>query len=184
MKNTASVVLGAIALAVAFVVVPAVAPAQPAPTYTPVPTAKTDFSSMMFLTGTWTCTQMVRGKSRPDTSTTTVGLDGSWMISQDTAPPFDQYRTYTITGTNYMTYDPTVKQWVLTGVDSTGGYFTQSSPGWSGNAMTWSGKGLDGSTVTDVLTKVSDTETSDASTVVDSTGKSTPASITCKKSSS
>ncbi|MGC1986232.1 MAG: hypothetical protein WA668_12680, partial [Candidatus Cybelea sp.] len=77
-----------------------------------------------------------------------------------------------------------VKQWVLTGVDSTGGYITQSSPGWSGNAMTWTGKGLDGSTITDVITKVSETETSDANTVVDSTGKSTPTSITCKKSSS
>jgi hypothetical protein len=184
MKHIASLVLGAIALTVAFVVVPAVAPAQPAPAFTPVPTPKTDFSSMMFLTGTWTCTQMVRGKSRPDTSTTTIGLNGSWMISQDTAPPFDQYRTYTITGTNYMTYDPTIKQWVVTGVDSTGGYFTQSSPGWNGNAMTLTGKGLDGTTVTDVITKVSETETSDANTVIDPTGKSTPTTVNCKKSSS
>ncbi len=184
MKHTASLVLGTIALAVAFVFVPVVAPAQPAPTFTPVPTPKADFSSMMFLTGTWNCTQMLRGKSRPDTNTTTIGLDGAWMISQDTAPPFDQYRTYTITGTNYMTYDPTIKQWVITGVNSTGGYFTQSSPGWNGNAMTLTGKGLDGSTVTDVITKVSETETSDANTVTDSTGKSTPATITCKKSGS
>ena len=77
MKHTVSLVLGAVALAVAFVTVPAVSPAQPAPTFTPVPAAKPDLSSMMFLTGTWTCTQMLRGKARPDTSTTTVGLDGA-----------------------------------------------------------------------------------------------------------
>ncbi|HEX4014519.1 MAG TPA: hypothetical protein VHX17_11635 [Candidatus Cybelea sp.] len=184
MKHTVSLALGAIALAVAFVAVPAVSPAQPAPTFTPVPATKPDFSSMMFMTGTWTCTQMLRGKSRPDTSTTTVGLDGTWLISQDTAPPFDQYRTYTITGTNYMTYDPTVKQWVLTGVDSTGGYLMQSSPGWNGSTMTWTGKALDGTTATDVITKVSDTETSDANIVTDPSGKATPTTITCKKSSS
>ncbi|HEX3370653.1 MAG TPA: hypothetical protein VHS56_13825, partial [Candidatus Cybelea sp.] len=59
-----------------------------------------------------------------------------------------------------------------------------SSPGWNGNAMTLTGKGLDGTTVTDVITKVSETETSDANTVIDPTGKSTPTTVNCKKSSS
>jgi len=139
---------------------------------------------MMFLTGTWTCTQMLRGKMRPDTSTTTIGMDGMWMVTQDTAPPFDQYRTFPINGTSYLGYDPTIKQWVQIGVDSGGGYGTGSSPGWQGNMITWTSKGLDGSTVTDVVTKVSDSETSDAQSATDAQGKTTTTTITCKKSSS
>jgi hypothetical protein len=185
MKHTVAIVLGAIALAIGLYVVPTVSSAQPAPSYTPVPVPKPDFSSMMFMTGTWNCTQMLRGKTRPDTSTTTMGMDGAWMVTQDTAPPFDQYRTYTITGTTYTTYDPTIKMWVQTGVDSSGGYITSSSPGWQGNTMTWTSKGLDGSTGTDVTTKVSDTQTTDDSTGTDAMGKATPkVTITCTKSSS
>ncbi|MFY9719399.1 MAG: hypothetical protein WAK16_07120 [Candidatus Cybelea sp.] len=184
MKHTISLVFSAIALMVAFAVVPSVSSAQPSPASTPVPMQKPDFSSMMFLAGTWTCTQMLRGKSRPDTSTTTVGMDGMWMVSQDSAPPFDQYRTVTINGTNYLTYDPTIKQWVGIGVDSGGGYGTESSPGWQGNTMTSTGKGLDGTTFTDVLTKVSDTKTIDQNTATDPQGKTTKATITCMKTAS
>lgn len=184
MKHTASLVFGAIALVVGLSVVPMVSSAQPAPTITPVPAAKPDFSAMMFLTGNWTCEQMLRGSKRPDTSTTSVGMDGAWMVTQDTAPPFDQYRTFAINGTSYIGYDPTVKQWVLIGVDSGGGYGMQSSPGWEGNTMTWTGKGLDGSTVVDVITKHSDTSTTDDNTTTDSTGKAVKTTITCAKSGS
>jgi hypothetical protein len=184
MKRTLSLAFGALALIVAFVVVPSVSNAQPAPAYTPVPMQKPDFSSMMFLTGTWTCTQMLRGKSRPDTSTTTIGMDGAWMVTQDTAPPFDQYRTYAIQGTSYMTYDPTIKQWVTIGVDSSGGYGTTTSPGWDGNVMTATTKNLDGSSGIDVITKVSDTKTVDESSGTDAQGKTTKTTITCVKTGS
>jgi hypothetical protein len=183
MKHPALLTLSGLALVLGLAAAPVVSTAQPAPAPTMVPIAKPDFSSMMFLTGTWTCTQMLRGKMRPDTSTTTIGMDGMWLVTQDTAPPFDQYRTVTINGTNYMTYDPTIKQWVSVGVDSGGGYGIESTPGWVGNTMTSTGKGLDGSTFTDVLTKVSDTETSDANTATDPQGKVTKTTITCKKSS-
>ena len=184
MKRSAPLLLGVFALVAGFVLVPNVSSAQPAPTFTPVPAAKPDFSSMMFLTGTWTCTQMVRGKSRPDTSVTTIGMDGAWMVTQDTAPPFDQYRTYAVNGTTYTGYDPTIKQWVQVGADNSGGYGIAQSPGWDGNAITWSAKGLDGSTQTDVITKVSDTQTTDASTSTDAAGKTTKSTINCTKSGS
>ncbi|MEO6836470.1 MAG: hypothetical protein ABI231_11285 [Candidatus Tumulicola sp.] len=139
---------------------------------------------MMFLTGTWSCTQMLRGKQRPDTSTTKVGMGGAWMVSEDTAPPFDQYRTYAIKGRNYVTYDSSIKQWVGVGVDSSGGYGISTAPGWEGNTMTWTTKNLDGSSGTDVTTKVSNTETTDESTSTDASGKSTKVTITCRKGGS
>src|SRR5580692_9164894 len=151
MKHAPSIVLSAIALILAFAVVPTVSAAQPAPSYTPVPSAKPDFSSMNFLMGTWTCTQMLRGAKRPDTSTTTMGMDGMWMVTQDTAPAFDKYRNYTIAGTTYTGYDPATK-------------------------------GLDGSSGTDVITKSSDTATSDASSTIDAQGKATSTTIACTKS--
>jgi len=183
MKHSIWPVVAALALLLGFAASPAVSTAQPAPAPTPVPMQKPDFSSMMFLTGTWNCTQTLRGKTRPDTSTTSIGMDGMWMVTQDTAPPFDQYRTFTITGTTYTGYDPTIKQWVQLGADTGGGYGLGSSPGWQGNTMTWTSKGLDGSTTSDVVTKVSDTETNDAQATTDAQGKVTNITINCKKSS-
>jgi hypothetical protein len=184
MKHAASLKLSGIALLLALAVSPLASIADPAPAPTPVPINKPDFTPMMFLTGTWTCTQTLRGKSRPDTSTTTVAMDGMWMVSQDSAPPFDQYRTVTINATGYMGYDTTLKQWVQLGVGSDGAYGWQSSPGWQGNTITWTGKLLDGSTITDVITKVSDTETTDANTATDPQGKTNKATIHCTKSAS
>ena len=184
MKHPILFSFSAVAVALGFMTVPVVSSAQPAPAPTMVPIAKPDFSSMMFLTGTWNCTQMLRGKQRPDTSTTTVSNDGMWMVTQDAAPPFDQYRTVTINGTNFMTYDPTIKKWVQVGVDSGGGYGIATSSGWQGNAITWTGKGLDGSSGTDVITKNSDTQTTDASTGTDAQGHTTNTTITCTKASS
>jgi hypothetical protein len=184
MKHPALLTLSSVALTLALVASPLVSAAQPAPAPTMVPTSKPDFSSMMFLTGTWNCTQMLRGAKRPDTSTTTMDKNGMWMVTQDVAPPFDQFRTWSINSTNYTTYDPTVKQWVTIGIDDTGGYFLASTPGWQGNTMTSTSKGLDGSSVSDVLTKVSDTETNDTQSTTDAQGKITTVSIHCAKSSS
>jgi hypothetical protein len=183
MRHPALLALSAGALALALVGAPVVLSAQPAPAPTMVPISKPDFSSMMFLTGTWNCSQMLRGKTRPDTSTTSLGMNGMWMVSQDVAPPFDQYRTVAVNSTTYMGYDSTAKQWVSIGVDDTGGYGTQSSPGWQGSVITWSGKGLDGSTFTDIITKDSDTKTTDQNTVTDPQGKVTKTTITCMKAS-
>jgi hypothetical protein len=181
MKQAALAALGVVALVFGLASTPLVSAASPAPAATQVPMAHPDFSSMMFLTGTWTCTQLLRGKQRPDTSTTTLGMNGAWMVTQDTAPAFDQYRTYAIQGTNYMTYDSSIKQWVQVGADSSGGYGTSSSPGWQGNTITWTNKNLDGSSGSDVITKVSDSETNDDSTGTDSTGKVTKVAIHCTK---
>jgi hypothetical protein len=107
------------------------------------------------------------------------------LITDDSAPPFDRYRNFTVKSLSYLTYDASVKRWVTISVDSTGGYFMSSSPGWVGNTMNWSGKGLDGSTGTDVFSKMSDTETVDNGTSTDSAGKVTKQPpVFCKKTSS
>lgn len=183
MKHAALLTFSAAVLALGLAAAPVVSGAQPAPAPTPVPMTKPDFSTMMFLMGTWKCTQMLRGKTRPDTGTTTMSADGMWMVTQDSAPPFDQYRTVTINGTTYLGYDTSLKQWVQIGVDSGGGYGISSSPGWQGNTATWTTKNLDGSGGTDVVTKVSDTETSDAQTSTDAQGKTSSTTIHCTKSS-
>jgi hypothetical protein len=183
MKHPALWTLGVIAFVLGLAAAPIVSTAQPAPAPTMVPVTKPDFSSMMFLTGTWNCTQMLRGKQRPDSSTTTVGMDGMWMVSQDTAPPFDQYRTMTINSTTYTGYDSTIKQWVGVEVGNDGSYGIGTSPGWQGNTITWTTKGLDGSSGTDVITKNSDTKTTDQSTATDAQGHTTNVTITCTKAS-
>lgn len=151
---------------------------------TPVPVPHPDFSPMNFLLGTWTCTQPLRGKTRAETDVYTMSNDGMWMVDAATSPPFDQYRTVPQNGMTYTTYDPMVKQWVGVYYDNLGGYGIESTPGWQGNTATWRGKGLDGTTVRDVITKVSDTETSDANTTTDPKGKVTNVTIVCKKNAS
>jgi hypothetical protein len=183
MKHWTAVVFGSAVLAMAISAAPVVTAAAPAPAPTPVPTAKPDFSSVMFLVGSWSCTQPLRGKPRPETDVYSMGMDGMWMVQQTTAPPFDQYRMYTINGTGYIGYDPIAKLWINTGVDNGGGYGTQTAPGWVGNTITWTGKNPDGSSATDVITKVSDTETSDANTTTDPQGNTTSRTIRCVKSS-
>jgi hypothetical protein len=182
MKHWAVTLLGSAIFIAAASAAPLVSVAAPAPAPTPVPMTKPDFSSVNFLVGTWSCTQQLRGKTRPETDVTSVGMDGMWLVTQTTAPPFDQYRTYTINGTQYTGYDPNAKMWIQTGVDNGGGYGIQTSPGWQGSAFTWTGKYPDGSSSTDLITKVSDTQYTDANSVTDPQGKTTNMMITCKKS--
>lgn len=186
MKHFLLSALGCALLAIGLSSAPAVSVAQtmPAAAPTPVPVPHPDFSSMTFLLGSWTCTQPLRGKTRSETDVYTMSNDGMWMSDAATSPPFDQYRTVAQNSMTNTTYDPTIKQWVSVYYDSLGGYSIESTPGWQGNVATWSGKGLDGSSYGDVITKVSDTETSDVNTMTDPKGQATTVTITCKKNAS
>ncbi len=186
MKRFILSALGCALLAIGLSSAPVVSVAQMtvAAAPTPVPVPRPDFSSMNFLLGTWTCTQPLRGKTRSETDVYTMSDNGMWMIDAATSPPFDQYRTVPQNGMTYMTYDPSVKQWVSVYFDNLGGYSIESASGWQGNAVSWSGKGLDGTTFSDVFTKVSDTETSDANTITDPKGMASNVTISCKKNAS
>ncbi|MEO7203060.1 MAG: hypothetical protein ABIZ82_10760 [Candidatus Tumulicola sp.] len=183
MKHWIAVAFGSAVMVMAISAAPLVSAAAPAPAPTPVALAKPDFSAQMWMVGSWSCTQPLRGKTRPETDVNSIGMDGMWMVTQTTAPPFDEYRTTTINGIGYTGYDPVAKLWIQTGVDNGGGYGIQTSPGWQANMITWTGKNPDGSSSTDVITKVSDTETSDANTATDPQGNTTSRTIRCVKSS-
>src|SRR5579862_508822 len=75
------------ALGLLFVLSGAAAVAAPMIEGTPVPMApKPDFSSMRFLIGTWTCTDMSSRRPGPFTTTEVFSMDptGYWMIRNDT----------------------------------------------------------------------------------------------------
>jgi hypothetical protein len=184
MKRSGLYALGCALLAVGFAAAPLTTTAQMSPSAapTPVPIPKPDFSPMNFYVGTWSCSQPLRGKTRMETDVFAMSSDGMWLVDTATSPPFDQYRTVPQNSVTSVTFDPTIKQWVQVNMDNFGGYGLGSSPGWQGNTLTWSSTGLDGSKFSDVATKVSDTETSDAVTATDPQGKVSTVTITCKKS--
>ena len=133
--------------------------------------------------GTWNCNQMLRGRQRPDTATTTMGLDGQYMVTHDVAPVFDQYRTRPQVSDSYMTYNPATHMWVTLYVDNFGGYSLGTSPGWQGNTLTTNTTTTnDGTKITDVLTKVSDTQTTDDAVATTPDGRTVRSQITCTKS--
>ncbi len=111
-----------------------------------------------------------------------MGLDGQYMVTHDVAPPFDKYRTRAQVSDSYFTYNPISHMWVTIYVDNFGGYSVSTTPGWRGNTMTTTTKVTnDGSTGSDVLTRISDTQTSDASVSTDPKGHVTRAKVTCTK---
>jgi hypothetical protein len=150
---------------------------------TPVPDGRPDFSSMTFLTGTWKCDALLRGKSRADTITYSLGLDNRWLLSHDVAPPFDQYRTRPITSDGWTTYNALNHQWVQITIDDFGSYVMATSPGWKNGSITWTSTvANDGSTGHDTFTKVSDTQTKDIADGADKDGKPGPTiTTTCSK---
>ncbi len=158
--------------------------AQASAAPTPVPNPKPDLSAVMYFTGTWTCQQPLRGKVRPDTSTTTMDLNDRWIRTNDVAPPFDQYRAVPVNQTSYTTYDPTAKRYVNINVDDFGGYGLAYSPGWTGNTLVWTDKSAaDGSVGIVTITKVSNTEYNWDFKGTDGKGKAQqPAHGNCKKS--
>jgi hypothetical protein len=184
MKVSVSTALGCALFAFTLSTAPVVSMAQTtltSVTPTPVPVIYPDFTSMKFLVGTWICTQPWRGRTRTETNVYTMRSDRMWMVDTTTSPPFDQYRTIPRNGTMLTTYDSSIGQWVAIYYDNLGTYAIESTSGWQGNVASWSGRGLDGRSFSDIITKVSDTQTSDASTLTDSQGKITNVIITCKK---
>jgi hypothetical protein len=127
---------------------------------------------------------MLRGKDRPNTTTTTTTLNGRWLLAQDLAPPFDMYRTQAIHTQTYYTYDMQNKKYVMVSVDDFGGYGLATSPGWNGDTMVWTDKSApDGSVAVSTIRKMSDSEYSVDTTGTDAKGKPTPPfSAKCKKS--
>jgi hypothetical protein len=133
--------------------------------------------------GTWECHQMLRGKDRPDTYTSSSAMNGRWIVLHDVAPPFDQYRSTPVTTDQYYTYDAQNKRFVMVSVDDFGGYGYATSPGWQGNTMVWTDRSApDGSVAVATFNKVNDGQYTIRFTGTDGKGKAVPAATaTCKK---
>ena len=158
-----------------------------AQTATPVPDVKTDWSSMKFLIGTWTCKTvqdtMGRGTGRTETDVNTMALDGHYMLTNSTSKPFDKARTATLVGQSWTGYDGVKKQWYTFGISNFGGFGMSISPGWNGNKMVWTDMYNSDAQPLGVttVTKVSNTKTT--STNVTKTAKGTETSSDeCTKS--
>jgi len=142
--------------------VPADKPASPAPA--PKPAA--ELAQLKYFLGTWHCEGEVPAspmgpahKSRA-TVVTRLDLDGFWY-SGTVREEKTAGNPHAMTGMFHETYDPAKKQFVMLWVDNSGGWSTETSSGWEGDKMAFSGEATMGgekSPVRDTFTKKSATE--------------------------
>jgi hypothetical protein len=155
---------------------------------TPIPMSpKPDFSKMMFMTGTWTCS--TKSSRRPAAfQTTQVGSmssDGYWLIVKSTTQK-TPWMSSQLTSEDKMTYDPSTSRWIDIATDDQGGYNVSTSPGWSGNSITWTDAVITqtnatASTNPTTMTKVSDTKTTSANSFKEPSGRVVNVTATCTK---
>jgi hypothetical protein len=146
---------------------------------TPVPDVAPNFAPMTMFMGTWNCkalkTPNGRAIGHTFTSNTVMAFDARWMETDQTTPPYDQYRTRNNVSKTWLTYDPDTKMWVSMTLDNFGNYGVAMSPGWTGTTLVTSDKlNSNGQPLgVDTLTKLSDTHTHDIYTVKTSKGTET-----------
>lgn len=153
----------------------------------PIP-PKPDLSSMQFLVGRWSCSTKSSRRPAPVASTTTYTMspDGWWIDEttvSNSAPWFPQKTT----SYDKITYDADTKRWVDVSYGDLGNYGLATSPGWSGNAMTWHdanfAPGADVKSVTDyIMTKQSASKFTTSTSFTESSGRSISVAGTCTKS--
>ena len=155
---------------------------------TPVPLPpKPDFSSMQFLLGTWSCSTKSSRRPAPYISTTTYSMssDGFWIDETTVTKPV-AWVPQPPTVYDKITYDADTKRWIDVTYGGLGTYGLATSPGWTGNTMTWHdanfAPGADIKAQTDVvMTKVSATKTSQANSFTEASGRSISVAGTCTK---
>jgi hypothetical protein len=122
---------------------PAPAPtAAPAPAAMPMPTPNQALDQLKFFAGNWQCagTGYLEGKAHPTSGTVNMGwdLNGFFMSLR-----YEEKKTgvnpMPLTAVEHWGYSDELKKLVAGQVDSMGGYGTQATAGWEGNAMVWVG---------------------------------------------
>jgi hypothetical protein len=118
------------------------------------PSAAQGMSSMRFLLGTWTCSvKAVDGSTPQVTTVSSMSADGTKMLSRTVAGG---------DGGAQLWLDASKREWIQTST-STKGSSTQTSPGWNGNSIVWTGtlsaNGMPTFGYRTTVTKVSDTKT-------------------------
>ena len=145
---------------------PAVPAGQTGANPAAVPKPAPELAQLKYFLGTWHCEGEVPAspmgpahKSRA-TVVTRLDLDGFWY-SGTVREEKTAGHPHAMTGMFHETYDPAKKQFVMLWVDNSGGWSTETSPGWEGDKMAFSGEATMGgekSPVRDTFTKKSATE--------------------------
>jgi hypothetical protein len=163
--------------------------AAPAVEGTPVPTRpKPDFSSMQFLVGSWTCSNLSSRRPGPFTTTEVYSMDpgGYWMLREDTTQkaswiPAEQH------GQTRYTWDAAAKYWVRISTSENGGYSVATAPPIVGKTKTYTyviqTKSPDiASYATEVYSIDSDTQKSMTTSFTETNGRVVSVKQTCTKS--
>ena len=139
----------------------AVAPAVRAAEPTPSPAA--EMANLKVFDGSWTCEgtanpgPMGPGGAMKGAVTSQTDLNGYWQSG--TVKSTGGGMSGTMEGRFHMTYDPGAKQYVLLWIDNMGIWSQETSPGWSGDKMVFTGEshmGAQKMSVRDVFVKNAD----------------------------
>ncbi|HEY4394945.1 MAG TPA: DUF1579 family protein [Polyangia bacterium] len=150
---------------------PAAKPAAPAapvaatpPPPAPKPAAELD--QLKMFEGTWRCDgKQPAGPMGPEQTYKSSfkgkkDVDSFWLAFEY-AQKKSKVHTMPITAKGFLGYDPTAKKYVTMGVDNMGGSISESSPGWEGDKLVFSGDGQMGGqkiSFRETYTKKSDKE--------------------------
>ena len=156
---------------------------------TPVPTLpKPDMSSMQFLIGDWTCTDLSSRRPGPFTTTEIYSMDptGYWLMRNDTIHKASWIPSDFHSQTRY-TYDTTAKRWIRITTGDRGGYTVATAPNAVGNKKTYTyvfqTKTSDiASYAPEVYVKESDTKKSMSTSFTEANGRVVTVKETCTKS--
>lgn len=156
---------------------------------TPAPTQpKPDFSTMKFLVGTWTCSDLSSRRPGPFTTTEVYSIDptGYWIIRNDTIHTASWIPKEVHSQTKY-TYDPFAKQWIRITTGDQGGFAVATAPMATANTKTYTyvaqSKVPDiASYAPEVYTKVSDTKKTMTTSFTETGGRVVNVKETCTKS--
>ena len=156
---------------------------------TPVPTPpKPDMSSMRFLIGTWTCSDLSSRRPGPFTVTEVYSMDpgGYWITRNDTTHKASWIPGDFHSQTRY-TYDTRARRWVRITMGDQGGYSVATAPMPVGTHKTYTyviqTKAPDvASYAPEVYTKVSDTKKTMTTSFTENNGRVVTVKETCTKS--
>ena len=101
----------------------------------PLPRPAPELGQLQFFAGSWSCQDQ---DHRPSQVRVSLDLDGFWY-SVRVEMPASPEAPRGLRAQIYWGYDPALRQFVETGVDTLGGFGTEMSPGWQGDRMVWTG---------------------------------------------
>jgi hypothetical protein len=156
---------------------------------TPAPVRpKPDLSSMKFLVGTWTCTDLSSRRPGPFTTTEVYSMDpnGYWILRDSTIHMASWIPREVHSQTKY-TYDPQAKRWIRILVGDQGAYSVATAPMPGGNQKVYTyaiqSKAPDiASYAPEVYVKVSDTKKTMTTSFTEMNGRVVNVRETCTKS--